>query len=93
MAADDLGVAEIRHLGGDLVPPHVATGVPADLAAGSARALAIKAARNADPASPPNQVIRLLRLAKEPLTAREIAEAQRRAREWIAASSRFSKAL
>lgn len=48
---------------------------PTDLANGAARALATKAARAADPASPPNRVIRLLRLAKEPLTAREIADA------------------
>lgn len=48
---------------------------PAALAQGAARALTIKAARAADPAAPPNQVARLLRLAKEPLTAREIADA------------------
>lgn len=48
---------------------------PADLALGAARALAIKAARAADPAAPQNQVARLLRLAKDHLTAREIADA------------------
>lgn len=48
---------------------------PADLATGRASNDAKRAARAADPASPPNQVARLLRLAKEPLTAREIADA------------------